>query len=139
MNKIIQLRRKGEPISHIFREVSKDNPYLDEMIQLNEIIIKCNERGIPFTYNEIIRFFEKIYNKEYHGDKKECKEFLLKYLSKNKVDPSKKNTFYNVDFKKRGSTIKDFPSNNEIYLRTTNSQKKTENFKINCKEVKDGR
>lgn len=115
MKSIINARKRGEPISHLFRIKEANSPYLDEMINFYDILRICRDAHCPFRLEEIIRLFNKIYNKKYHGSKKASLNWAKRFLI-----PPKENTFSHTDLKKLGDSERYFNSDEE---NTTQNEK----------------
>jgi hypothetical protein len=95
MKCIINARKAGEPPSHLFRIKNNSTNYMDEMINFHYVLRVCQEAGHPFTMQEIIRQFDEIYQKKYHGSRNASLNWIKQYLI-----PPTSNTFLHESSKK---------------------------------------
>jgi hypothetical protein len=110
MKCIINARKAGEPINHLFRIKDNSAHYVDEMVNFTEVIRICYEAGMPFKEKEALRVFKKIYDKEEHGIRKDSWNSLKKYLI-----PNDSITFSSVKINKTGDSGVLFQEGGELH------------------------
>ncbi len=134
INSLIFARKRGEPISVIFKISEGKNPHLDEMIILTSILRQCYENNCPFTFEEISKLFNIVYCREFHSSKEGCIKSLLKFLI-----PTKMNLSVQGSSKKLGDSGNDFSQDKSEYLKDKSNLNKTTNSQLNFAHSEGGR
>ncbi len=73
---ILYKKEHDYSLFQILKSESSNNPHLDKLIVLNDIVRVCYENKIPFENNKLNRVFREIYRRNIHGSKAKCWEFL---------------------------------------------------------------
>jgi len=81
-SKLIEMRKKGKSCLQLVQERQKFEPFEDDLISLNHVVRVCHESSLPFTSTQVRRVFNKIYNKDFHGQKLACWNFLKQWFGR---------------------------------------------------------
>lgn len=78
---IIHKRKTGYTLKEIHDYHMSLNPCLDEIICLVHVVRVCHENNLPFGREQILRVFNRYYQKQFHMDKKSYLEFINQWAS----------------------------------------------------------